>query len=143
MKIIIDGDGTPKEARRICEELSNKKNINIIVVSSYDHDIRGEFDVVRVSKGQDSADFKIVELFNKGDILVTQDYGLASLVLNRAKAVINPSGFLYTQKNIDNLLHSRYIGRKIRQAGGRTKGPSKRSSEDDEKFKSLLYEILN
>jgi hypothetical protein len=143
MKIIIDGDGTPKEVRKICEELSIKKNIDITLVSSYDHDISGSFDVVRVSKGQDSADFKIVELFNKGDILVTQDYGLASLVLNRAKAVINPSGFLYTQKNIDNLLHSRYIGRKIRQAGGRTKGPSKRSREDDEKFKSLLYDILN
>jgi hypothetical protein len=143
MKIIIDGDATPKEVRKICEELSIKKNIDIILVSSYDHDISGRFDVIRVSKGQDSADFKIVEIFKKGDILITQDYGLASLVLNRAKAVINPSGFLYTQKNIDNLLHSRYIGRKIRQAGGRTKGPSKRSSEDDEKFKSLLYEILN
>jgi hypothetical protein len=143
MKIIIDGDATPKEVRKICEELSIKKNINITLVSSYDHDIRGEFNVIRVSKGQDSADFKIVEIFKNGDILITQDYGLASLVLNRAKAVINPSGFLYTQKNIDNLLHSRYIGRKIRQAGGRTKGPSKRSKEEDERFKNILNDILN
>lgn len=143
MKIIIDGDATPKEVRKICEELSIKKNIDITLVSSYDHDISGRFDVIRVSKGQDSADFKIVEIFKKGDILITQDYGLASLVLNRAKAVINPSGFLYTQKNIDNLLHSRYIGRKIRQAGGRTKGPSKRSKEEDERFKNILKDILN
>ncbi len=142
MNIIIDGDATPKEVRNICEEEAKKVDIGIIVVCSYDHDIEGNFKVVRVSRGNDAADFKIVELFNNGDILITQDYGLASLVINRAKAVINPIGFLYTKDNIDNLLHSRYIGQKIRKGGGRTKGPAKRKEEDNYNFKNTLQKIL-
>jgi len=142
MKIIIDGDATPREVRNICEREGEKINIDILVVCSYDHDIDGNFKVVRVSKGRDAADFKIVELFKNGDILVTQDFGLASLVLNRAKAIINPSGFLYTQNNIDNLLHSRYMGQKIRRGGGKTKGPSKRKEEDNIKFQTILAKIL-
>ncbi|MFO7887146.1 MAG: DUF188 domain-containing protein [Eubacteriales bacterium] len=142
MKIIIDGDATPREVRNICEEEAKKVDIGIIVVCSYDHDIEGNFKVVRVSRGNDAADFKVIELFNNGDILITQDYGLASLVINRAKAVINPIGFLYTQKNIDNLLHSRYMGQKIRRGGGKTKGPSKRKDEDNIKFQNILIDVL-
>jgi len=142
MKIIIDGDATPREVRNICEREGEKNSIDILVVCSYDHDIEGDFKVVRVSKGRDAADFKIIELLKKGDILVTQDYGLASLVLNKAKAIINPSGFLYTQKNIDNLLHSRYMGQKIRRGGGKTKGPSKRKDEDNIKFQNILIDVL-
>ena len=142
MNIIIDGDATPKEVRNICEEEAKNLGIEIIVVCSYDHDIKGDFKVVRVSRGNDAADFKIVELFNNGDILVTQDYGLASLVINRSKAVINPKGFLYTKENMDNLLHSRYMGQKIRKGGGKTKGPSKRNEEDNDNFKNTLKKIL-
>lgn len=143
MRIIIDGDATPREVRRICEEESKKRNIKLILVCSFDHEISEDYEIIKVSKGNDAADYKIIEIFKKNDLLITQDYGLASLVINKAAAVINPSGYLYTKKNIDNLLHARYIGQKIRKGGGRTKGPSKRSREDDEIFKNSLVEILN
>ena len=81
-------------------------------------------------------------LLYQEDILVTQDYGLASLVLNRASAVIHTAGFFINNNNIDGLLESRYIGQKIRKAGGKTKGPSKRRKEQDENFEKCLYKVL-
>jgi len=143
MKIIIDGDATPKEVRKICEEESRKRGIELVLVCSFNHEISEEYRVVKVSKGNDAADYKIVEIFQKGDILITQDYGLASLVLNKSTAVINPSGYLYSEGNIDNLLHSRYIGQKVRRSGGKTKGPSKRSREDNENFNIEFKKVLN
>ena len=143
MRIIIDGDATPREVRKICEQESKKRKIKLVLVCSFDHEISEEYEIIKVSKGNDAADYKIVEIFEKGDLLITQDYGLASLVLNKSNAVINPSGYLYTKKNIDNLLHTRYIGQKIRKGGGKTKGPSKRKKEDDEVFKNTLRKILD
>src|SRR6056297_3428613 len=143
MRIIIDGDATPREVRKICEQESKERKINLVLVCSFDHEISEDYEIIKVSKGNDAADYKIVEIFEKGDLLITQDYGLASLVLNKSTAVINPSGYLYTKKNIDNLLHTRYIGQKIRKGGGKTKGPSKRKKEDDEVFKNTLRKILD
>jgi uncharacterized protein YaiI (UPF0178 family) len=77
------------------------------------------------------------------DIVVTQDYGLAAMILAKGASVIDQNGMPYTAENIDSLLERRYIGQKIRRGGGRTKGPKKRSQEDDKKFEDVFSRILD
>lgn len=93
------------------------------------------------SKGADSVDFALINIVNKDDIVITQDYGLAAMAINKASYVINQNGLIYNNDNIDMLLFNRHISKKIRKSGGKMKGPKKRSKEDDEKFEKTLNEI--
>ena len=97
---------------------------------------------VTVSKGADSVDFKTVNLLERGDIVVTQDYGLAAMCLARGARALNQNGLIYTSDNIDALLNSRYEAKKIRMAGGRTKGPQKRRPEQNEEFEKAIEKII-
>jgi uncharacterized protein YaiI (UPF0178 family) len=143
MRIIIDGDGCPQKVKEICEQAAREYGIELIIVVDIDHLIVSDFKIIVVDKGRDSTDYKIVEIFQQGDILVTQDYGLASLVLGKASAIIHTAGFFINKNNIDSLLQSRYIGDRIRKLGEKTKGPSKRRKEQDENFRKCLYKVLN
>ena len=83
--------------------------------------------------------FRLVNMLTKGDIAVTQDYGLAALVLGKGAKALNQNGLIYTDSNIENLLFTRFIGKKERMAGNRTKGPKKRTDQNDADFlKALL-----
>ncbi|MGD9569471.1 MAG: YaiI/YqxD family protein [Sedimentibacter sp.] len=143
MRIIIDGDACPQRVKEICETAAKEYGIELIIVVDIDHYIVSDYQVIVVEQGRDSVDYKIVQIFKEDDLLVTQDYGLASLVLNKASAVIHTAGFFINKNNIDNLLQSRYISEKVRKLGGKTKGPSKRTKEQDENFKKCLYKVLH
>lgn len=143
MQIIIDGDACPQRVKEICEEAAREFGIELITVVDIDHYIVSNYKVIVVEQGRDSVDYKIVQIFREGDILITQDYGLASLVLPKASAIIHTAGFFINKNNIDSLLQSRYISERIRKQGGKTKGPSKRTKEQDEKFKKCLYKVLH
>ncbi len=95
-----------------------------------------------VDKGADAADFKIVQLIKKGDLLITQDYGLASLVLPKGVSVLHQLGYQYTKENIDGLLEQRYFSGQIRRKGGRTKGPKPFTDQDRTTFKQALIELV-
>lgn len=144
MKIFIDGDGSPVKNDVIA--LAEEKKLAVVIVTSVDHytsKIYPDFvSFVYVDKGQDSADFKIVRLIQKDDVLVTQDYGLASLVLGKGVRVLHQSGTEYTEANIDLMLEQRYHSAKLRKAGGRTKGPSAFTENDHQKFRESLLAIL-
>jgi uncharacterized protein len=142
MRIIVDGDGCPQNARKICEEYAGYYGLEMIVVFSHDHNIQGDFSCIIVDKGKDSTDFRVVEISGPEDIVITQDYGLASLLLTKVHAIINPTGFQYTIDNIDHLLMKRFMGQKIRRGGGRTKGPKKRKREEDIQFEEILVSII-
>lgn len=142
MRIIIDGDACPQNIKKICEKNAKKYDIELIIVVDMEHIITSDYNIIVVEKGRDAVDYKIVQLFKKDDILVTQDYGLASLVLNKARGVIHTSGFEINKNNINTLLQSRYIGQKIRKTGGKTKGPSKRTKKLDDKFEKLLIKLI-
>ena len=89
--------------------------------------------------------FSVINFLNnieKGDIVITQDYGLASLVLSRNSYAINQSGMVYTNENIDELLYSRYISKKMRNSGARIKGPKKRDKSQDIIFKENLEKLI-
>jgi len=98
---------------------------------------------VIVSKGNDSVDFTLVNMIEKGDIVVTQDYGLAAMCLARGAVPVSQNGMIYTDGNIGGLLEQRYVAKKIRMAGGRMKGPSKRTPEQDRAFEKTLRKLLS
>ena len=143
MKIIIDADACPKSVREICLEKAEKYKIEVVMVIDDAHKLEGNFTTIVVGKDNDAADHKIVEVFSAEDILITQDYGLASILIDKAFGIINPSGFLYTQWNIDTLMYQRHINAKERSQGKRTKGPKKRVLNQDIEFSKVLVELLN
>ncbi len=111
MKIFVDGDGSPVKETVI--EVAVEKALDVVIVTSVDHyslkDYPENVSFVYVDKGADAADFKIVQLIKKGDLLITQDYGLASLVLPKGVSVLHQLGYQYTKENIDGLLEQRYF----------------------------------
>lgn len=139
MKIIIDADACP--VTDITVTTAKKHKIECIIVCDNTHFIqKSDAETIIVDKGADSADCRIANLAQKGDIVITQDYGLAALVLGKGGKALNQNGLIYTDSNIENLLFTRYIGKKERMAGNRTKGPKKRTLQNDKDFlKSLLF----
>ncbi|MCM3710228.1 YaiI/YqxD family protein [Sporosarcina luteola] len=134
MMIFVDADGCPV----INETISIAKQFNLpcTLICDTAHEMHREgAETIIVSKGADAVDFVLVNKVQKGDIVVTQDYGLAAMVLAKQGHPIDQNGRLYTNENIDQLLYARHAAQKIRMAGGRLRGPKKRSKESNEKFK--------
>lgn len=141
MKILIDADGCP--VVDITIKIAKDYNIPITIMCDTSHIInKTGVETIVLSKGSDSVDFALVNKVNKGDIIVTQDYGLAAMVLSKGGYPINQNGMIYTDENIDKLLFTRHISKKIRSSGQRTKGPRKRIKEDDIKFKNSLIDLI-
>lgn len=141
MRIFIDADGCPVTESAI--NFAKQHNIECYVVCDTSHEFSFSYaSVITVSKGKDSADYKIVNLISPGDIVVTQDYGLAAMCLAKNARAINQNGLIYTDNNIDFLLQSRHISREIRMSGGRTKGPHKRKDFQNEDFLRSLKSLI-
>lgn len=141
MKILIDGDGCPVIPLAI--QIAQGYGIEVVIFCDTAHYIRrDDVKVVTVSKGSDAVDFRLINEIKEDDILVTQDYGLAAMGLAKKAYPIHQNGFRYTDKNIDQLLFTRHLGKEVRRKGGRTKGPSKRTREQDEAFAKSLKELI-
>ena len=95
-----------------------------------------------VSKGDDSVDFALLNMLKAGDLVITQDYGLAAMCLARKAIPISQNGMIFTNENIDSLLLARHTAKKTRMAGGRLKGNSKRTQKQNELFKEQLVELI-
>ena len=141
MRILIDADGCPVVNETI--KVAHKFNLESIIFCDTSHNFdEKNIKVIVVSKGIDAVDFAILNNIEKGDIVITQDYGLASLVLSRNSYAINQSGMVYTNENIDELLYSRYISKKMRNSRARIKGPKKRDKSQDIIFKENLEKLI-
>ena len=141
MKILIDGDGCP--VIDIAISVAKKFNIEVVIMCDTSHIFNKEGAKTMVfSKGADSVDFALINYLEKEDVVITQDYGLAAMAMNKASYVINQNGMIYNDENIDRLLYSRHIYKKKKKSGGKTKGPKKRTKEDDINFEKTLNEIL-
>lgn len=141
MKILIDADGCPVVDLTV--RIAAKNGIECTILCDTSHEFKRDgAETIVVEKGADSVDFKIVNLVGEGDIVVTQDYGLAAMCLARKAVPLSQNGMVYTDKNIDQLLFTRYVSKKIRNAGGRMKGPSKRTPEQDKAFEEALEKLI-
>ena len=140
MKILVDADACP--VKEIVVRTARARKIAVVMLIDTAHELDdGYSEVVTVDKAPDSVDFALLSRLLPGDVVVTQDYGLAAMVLGKRGRAINQNGLIYSEENIDRLLAERHIGAKIRRGGGRTKGPRKRTPEDDERF-ALNFENL-
>lgn len=141
MKVIVDADACP--VKSIIEKVSRSYNIDVIMVSNYHHQIESDYaKVVVVDGSSQAADMVIANYTRPGDIVVTQDYGLAALILAKQTNAIHPQGNIYSQENIDGLLMQRYVNQKARQANKRTAGPRKRTSLDDKNFEQQFEKLI-
>ena len=141
MKILIDADGCPvvKQATQIAKE----NNIEVVIFCDTSHIINSDYaQIITVSKGADSVDFALVNEVKSDDIVVTQDYGLAAMVLSKGGKAITHNGMLISDSNLELLLTSRYESKKARMSGAHLKGPKQRTAQNDEafvkSFKSLI-----
>lgn len=140
MKIYIDADGCPVVRNTL--KIAEKFNIPCVIICDTSHRIQHEnAETIVVDKGADSVDFRLVNLIQKGDIAITQDYGLAAMCLSKRAIVLNQDGKEYTNENISGLLEFRAISKKIRQSGGRLKGMPKRTVARDMAFEQALIEL--
>lgn len=142
MKIIVDADACPKAALQACMRLGQKYSIPVWTVASFNHNIESLHHVV-VDSGSQEADLKVVNLAEKGDIAVTQDWGLAAMLIGKQVRCISPAGREYRPENIDSMLEERELKAKYRRGGGRTKGPKKRTAADDAGFAAGLEAVIN
>ncbi|MDN6640124.1 MAG: YaiI/YqxD family protein [Tetragenococcus sp.] len=144
MRLVIDGDGSPVKEEVI--QLGERFRLPVLIVTSIDHYTnKEEPDFVRfiyVDKGAERADYEIVKLIAANDILITQDYGLASLALPKGARVFHQSGEEYKKETIDMLLNQRYMSAQMRKAGKKTKGPKAFTQKDREHFFAVLNDIL-
>lgn len=141
MKVYIDADGCPVVRNTL--EIAEKFHIPCVIICDTAHRIEYEnAETIVVEKGADSVDFRLVNLIQKGDIAITQDYGLAAMCLSKRAVVLNQDGKEYTNENISGLLEFRAVSKKIRQSGVRLKGVPKRTKEQDMAFERTLENML-
>lgn len=82
MKIYVDADACPVVA--IVEQIAKEYEIPVTLLCDTNHVLYSDYsEVVTVGAGADAVDFKLVSLCHKGDIVVTQDYGVAAMILER------------------------------------------------------------
>ena len=141
MKVLIDADACP--VVDIAVHLCKKLDIPCLLLCDTAHTMHREGASTLVfDKGADSVDFALANRVAPGDVVITQDYGLASMCLAKGARVLHQDGWEYTDYNIQALLWSRHETRKYRASGGRTKGPSKRTRQQDESFAAALRSML-
>lgn len=144
-RIIIDGDACPVVNSVI--DLTQGTSIFVTIIRSFSHFSNQiepkHVNTVYVDDGSESVDYKIVQLSSSEDIVITQDYGLASLLLNKVKYVMHHKGFVFSNDNIQQLLDQRYINAQIRKQGGRHKGPPPFTKQDKQHFEQQFNKLLH
>ncbi len=141
MKILIDADACPKQVLSICLKIGRNYDVPVWTVASFNHNIESDYHIV-VGDASQETDIKVLNLSEPGDLVVTQDWGLAAMLLGRGVFCLSQNGKEYRSENIEFLLEARETMARHRRSGGRTKGPKKRSSEDDKKFEKSLDRII-
>ena len=143
MRILVDADVCP--VVYIVERTAKKYDIPVILLCDTNPVLYSDYsEVITVGAGADAVDFKLVSLCRKGDIVVTQDYGVAAMILGKGAYGIYQSGKWYTDENIDQMLIERYLAKKARNAKKKRhlKGSSKRTEEDDKRFEVFLNKLI-
>lgn len=141
MKIIVDADACPKNALFICSRLATEYQIDLHTISSFNHNISSAHHTT-VGNASQETDLAVMNMTVKGDIVVTQDGGLAAMVLGKGAAALSPIGKVFREETIMFLLEERETKAKLRRGGRHTKGPRKRTPEDDERFAANLRMLI-
>lgn len=143
MQIYVDADACPVVG--IVEEIAEKYKIPVTLLCDTNHVLYSEYsDVIVVGAGADAVDYKLIGVCQKGDIVVSQDYGVAAMALGKGAYAIHQSGRWYTNDNMDQMLMERHLNKKARRSSHKNhvKGPKKRTKEDDERFVQSFEKMI-
>lgn len=143
MQIFVDADACP--VVRIVERLAEKYQVPVTLLCDTNHVLYSEYsEVIVVGAGADAVDYKLISICHKGDIVVTQDYGVAAMALGKGAYAIHQSGKWNTNENIDQMLMERHLAKKARRSNSRDhlKRPRKRTAEDDNRFAESFEKMI-
>lgn len=143
MEILVDADACPVILQ--VENVAQKYKIPVTLLCDNSHILESEYSkVITVDRGADSVDIVLVNSCKKGDIVVTQDYGVAAMALGKGAYAIHQSGNCFTNENIDEMLFSRHIAKVARKSKQKThlKGRKKRTQEDNKKFEQSFEQLV-
>lgn len=143
MRILVDADACP--VVKIVEKCAQNNNVECILFCDTNHILSSDYsDVNVIGAGTDAVDFALINVCQKGDIVVTQDYGVAAMALGKGAYAIHQSGKWYTNENIDQMLMERHLAKKVRNGKGKhhLKGAPKRTDKDDAVFEDSFNKLL-
>lgn len=143
MRIYVDADACP--VVKITEQVARKYELPVTLLCDTNHILTSDYSEMRViGAGADAVDLALINLCQAGDIVVTQDYGVAAMALGKKAYVIHQNGWQYNAGNIDLLLMKRHMAKKARRSKKKLhlKGPAKRTEEDDDKFATGLIRLI-
>ena len=143
MQIYVDADACPVVG--IVESIAEKYNIPTTLLCDTNHVLYSDYSaVIVVGAGADAVDYKLISICHKGDIVVSQDYGVAAMALGKGAYAIHQSGKWYTNENIDQMLMERHLNKKARRGSHKNhiKGPKKRTEEDDKRFAQSFEKLI-
>ena len=143
MQIFVDADACPVVG--IVEKVAKEHNLPVTLLCDTNHVLSSDYsEVIVVGAGADAVDYKLINICYRGDIVVSQDYGVAAMALGKSAYAIHQSGRWYTNENIDQMLMERHLNKKARRASRKNhlKGPRKRTSEDDERFRESFEKMI-
>lgn len=114
MKILVDADGCP--VKEIILRVAKEFNIKVVMIKNICHELYDDYaEIITVDQGKDIVDITLINHTKEGDIVVTQDYGVAAMALGKKAIAINQNGWCYTNDNIDELLMKRHVGQEMRR----------------------------
>ena len=143
MQIFVDADACPVVG--IVEEIAKKYSIPATLLCDTNHVLYSDYsEVIVVGAGADAVDYKLISICHKGDVIVSQDYGVAAMALGKGAYAIHQSGKWYTNENIDQMLMERHLNKKARRSSHKNhmKGPRKRTEEDDVRFAQSFEKLI-
>ncbi len=144
MKILVDADACPVKKQIV--SIAKNYSIPVLMFIDTSHSLNdGYSEVIMVDKGRDAVDIALINRTTKKDIVVTQDYGVATMALSKHAYAINQNGLIYNKDNIDKLLFERHLSQKVRRSrsGGKTTNPKKRQKSDDERFEQSFKRLCD
>ena len=143
MRVFVDADACPVVG--IVEKVARENNVPVTLLCDTNHVLSSDYsEVIVVGAGADAVDYKLISICHKGDIVVSQDYGVAAMALGKGAYAIHQSGKWYTNENIDQMLMERHLNKKARRTSRKNhlKGPRKRTSEDNERFRESFEKMI-
>ncbi|SDK82289.1 YaiI/YqxD family protein [Natronincola ferrireducens] len=141
MKILVDADGCP--VKGIIVRIAKQYNIEVVMIKNICHELHDDYaKIITVDQGKDVADIVLINNAKEGDVVVTQDYGVAAMALAKKAVVINQNGWCYTESNIDELLMKRHIGQEMRRKHKKYTKTPKRKKEDNLEFENKFKELV-
>ena len=114
MKILVDADACPVVKK--IESVARQHQIPVILFCDTSRILQSSYSQIEVvGAGPDAVDFALIKECAAGDIVITQDYGLAAMALSKKAYALRCNGMRYTDENIVRMLEERHIVKKVRR----------------------------